>query len=287
VLLPGQSFVSAGFFGPELQYFSGLEVDGRGNIWLCSATDRPVRVFRPDGTEMPFSPLLSGLDHQGAAVGIRSVAALAFMPPDVMCLAGAQDPALIFRFNIYTGQALPGIATDFTLAEMDCSGDGHIYALESGAPLWHVLTSGGAELEGSPFPAPVSANDIAVLSRGGTVFLSDRSHNDVQCWHGGVQGLAAAYSRGENIPAVDVGTGRLSVDGADELYVAHSPRGVISIFDRSGNAVQYLSGGSPALVAPVEIATTVSGDTLYVVEDVGLGPVRSSAWVRKKDAAGN
>jgi uncharacterized lipoprotein YddW (UPF0748 family) len=282
ILLPDKAYVSSGIIGPVLESPTAIEVDRLGKIWISSSEEQSVRIYNTDNTELPFSPLKTGLDQQGNPLPIHSPVALSFLSPDIMCVASDQDPPMIFRFNVKTGQPLNGIATGFKIGKIDCDNEGHIYALENGNTLWHILTLGGVELEGSPFGSKQIANDIAVLDHGELVFVSDRSGNTVQCWRGRIDGLKAFYKRGKDIPTVDIGLGKIAVSHSDHVYVAHSQRGIVSIFNKSGKPLGYLAGGTPPLIAPVEIAMTAKGDTLYVLESAGSGPTRLSVWVQKK-----
>jgi hypothetical protein len=281
ILVPNKSFVSAGTFGPELWAPRGLEVDASGKVWISCENDR-ICVYMPDGQEASFSPIQTGMNKDGAVVPISSAGALALMAPDMICLASNQSPPMIFRFNCRTGQPLPGISVDFNLGNIACDGKGHIFALENGNTIWHALTLSGLELEGSPFGTKQIANDIAVLGRGELVFISNRSTNSVQCWRGKVDRLKADYRKVNDLSAVDIGFGKVHARRSDRVYVAHSQRGIISIFDKSGKILLHLTGGTPPLIAPVEIATTASGDTIYVLENVGEGPTKLGMWVRKK-----
>ncbi|OPZ73261.1 MAG: hypothetical protein BWY83_00191 [bacterium ADurb.Bin478] len=89
------------------------------------------------------------------------------------------------------------------------------------------------------------------------------------------------YWQEADLPAVDVGWARIASDRSDYVYVPHSQRGAITIFNRSGKPVEYLLGGKPGLNAPRDIAVSTTGDSLYVIESTGSGPTHILQWIKK------
>lgn len=284
VLSPNVSYVSTGYFGPELWNPKLLQVDSQGKVWIGMRYNDRIIVLKPDGTKADFSPINSGLSGDYKKIKIDSVNGMAIGTQDVMCVSATRDSSFIFRYDLRTGKSLPGIDTDFEVGEIDCDSHGNIFALEKGSTKWHVFSPTGLEFDGSPFGGGNSGNDIAVLDNAGLVFIGDQSTNQVQCWKGAVEGIHARYWRAKDLPAVDIGWGKVAVDSTDYVYVAHSKRGIITIFNRAGEPIEHLIGGTPPLNAPKDIGVTTSGDTLYVMELVGLGPTKLSTWVRNKSS---
>jgi len=285
ILSPNETYVSKGTFGPLLWNATSIQVDAFGQIWVGSNQDAGVTVLKPDGTPTTFSPIRAGMTPNGRYLEINSTTGTTFIQPDVMCISGicADDSSWIFLFDAGTGKPLPGFAPDFRAAELDCDSEGHLFVLDGTSSRWRVLTMRGIELVGSPFGIKHTANDLAVLDNAGMVFISDRTTNAVQCWHGAVEGMRARYWRADDLPAEDVGIGKVAIDSANYVYISHTRRGVITIFDRVGRIVEHLSGGKPPLNAPREVGLSVSSDSLYVLEAVGLGSSKLSLWVRQKE----
>ena len=75
----------------------------------------------------------------------------------------------------------------------------------------------------------------------------------------------------------------IGADADDLVYVPHSPRGIISIFDRIGRPLEYLNSGNPPLNAPIDMGISISGDSLYVLEMPGDGSTRLNLWSKKID----
>ncbi|MBN1543438.1 family 10 glycosylhydrolase [candidate division KSB1 bacterium] len=279
ILTADQTFISRGSLGPTLWRPLALAVDGQGKIWIATAEGMVV-ILNPDGTETDFSPLTVGWTARNEPVRFEGLSSLAFSPPHLMLVAAGKGQQHIFRFESRTGKVLPGIDLDFTASAIDCDDAGNIFALENGTTRFHVLTPTGIDLKGSPFGGLHVSNDIAVLHNASMVLISDRSSDAVQCWHGAVEGERVRYWPVEKLKTVDVGMGKVVTASNDLIYVPHTPRGVISIFNRSGRLQSYLSDGNPLLHTPLDIGISVTGDTLYVLEMAGDGPIKLSLWIK-------
>ncbi len=285
VLAPNETYVSKGSFGPLLWNATAIQVDALGQIWIGSNQEAGVIVLKPNGAPTHFSPIKVGLTGDRRYLEMNSTAGMTFAQPDVMCISSvcSGDSSWIFCFDIETGEPLSGFAPNFRASEMDCDAEGHLFVLDDKSTRWHVLTMRGVELVGSPFGIKHTSNDIAVLDNAGMVFISDRTTNGVQCWHGAIEGLRARYWRVDDLPAGDVGIGKVAIDTANYVYISHTQRGVITIFDRVGRIVEHLSDGKPRLNAPREVGLSVSSDSLYVLEAVGFGSAKLSLWVKQKE----
>ncbi|HNR67525.1 MAG TPA: family 10 glycosylhydrolase [bacterium] len=283
ILTSDQTFISCGTLGPMLWRPQSLAIDGEGKIWIATE-EGTIVVLHSDGREADFSPLTVGWSANGQPVPFQEISSLSFFPPNIMLAATGKVQQLIFRFGAKNGELLPGIELDFTATAIDCDEKGHIFALEDSTTRFHVLDPTGADLAGSPFGTHHVGNDIAVLHNASKVLISDQSNDAVQCWQGAVEGKRARYWQTDKLPAVDVGLGKVVTTSNDWIYVPHTPRGIISIFDRTGRVLEYLSGGTPPLNAPRDIAISMTGDSLYVLEMPGEGSNKLRLWSRKRKA---
>ncbi len=281
ILAPAETYRSRGPWGPEIWDPSAIALDQKENVWLVTHVGRQLEIINRSQLPASFSPILEGLNDEFKKEKLQPIIGLAFCPPDIICVS-SQNRRRIYRFNTQSGAALTSIELNYQPAEMACDRDGHLYILEQGSSRWHVTTSLGIELQGSPFGVEHSANDIAVLEDGSRIFISDRTTNGVQCWHGAIEGYRARYWQEDDLPAMDVGWARLARDRSDYVYVPHSERGAVSIFSRTGKPVEHLVGGAPPLNAPQDIAVSASGDTLFVIETMGSGPTKILQWFKKK-----
>jgi uncharacterized lipoprotein YddW (UPF0748 family) len=282
VLAMNQSFISKGSFGPAIESPCTITADGRGQIWLGSLSTPALTILDRKGRQVQFSPIQYGMDHDFKSRPLGIISAMAFAPPNTVCLLTEEEPKIIYRFHIESGVPLPGINLDFPASGLDCDAQGRFFILEENSTRWHVLSPLGLEISGSPFGIDHTGSDIAVLKDGSQVYISDLTTGGVQCWNGTIEGYMARYWRVKDLPAADAGEGKVASDSADVVYVPHMQRGVITIFNRAGRLLAHLSGGDPPLNAPESLAISPSADSLFVLEAAGRGPTTLSLWVRKK-----
>ncbi len=282
-LIPHQTFISAGYVGPVLQRPSVLEVDQQGNVWIGLGEEGKVVVLEAGGHSRTFPDLTFGIDETGTERHFSRITGLALSQKGTMYVADRDKNSIIYEFDIKTGTPLSGIRLDFPVSGIDCDNQGHIFALEASSTAWHVLDNKGNDLKQSPFGSKNTGNNIAVFKNGSGVFISDQTTLSVQHWKGAVEGNRARYWRVPDIPAQDIGLGKVETDSSDFVYVSHSQRGVITLFNRTGDILSHLIGGSPKLNAPKDIAVTATGDSLYVLEAVGNGPTKLSLWCKNKN----
>ena len=279
ILSPKETFRSNGQVGPELWDPTAISMDLGRKIWVISRSGSEIEIIDPNGLPCRFSPLRQGLNDKMNKEPLTLITGLTFCPPNVICVS-SESKKRLYRFDATSGEPLPSIELTFQPGEMACDEAGHLFVLEQGSSRWHILTSMGIELVGSPLGLDHTGNDIAVLKDASRIFISDRSTSGVQCWHGAIEGYRARYWREKDLPAVDVGWAGIASDRADYVYVPHSYRGTITIFNRAGKPVEYLVGGSPDLNAPQDITVSAGGDTLYVIEATGSGPTRLHQWIK-------
>jgi len=284
IINPDESYVDGGEWGPRIWHPSALEIDQHQQVWVNSERKGPVLVLDQLGRPASFSPIRIGIDaqYQQMIIPEKRLAGFARMPDDVMAVAANTEPPMIFRFDSKTGKALPGMTVDFEMQELDTDQQGHLFVLEKERAVWHVLDRTGRELKGSPFGNEHSGTDISVLKNGAIVFISDKSTNSVQCWYGAIEGRRAKYWQSDPLPAVDVGLGKIKIDKNDHVYVSHSQRGIITIFDRSGIPLKHLSQNNlSSLFAPQDIAIDEKNKVLYEIEMIGIGPTKINRWLKR------
>jgi hypothetical protein len=144
-----------------------------------------------------------------------------------------------------------------------------------------VLSSTGINLYGSPFGTDHSGNDIAVLDNGMMVLISDQTENSVQCWKGAIEGYRARYWQSDNIQVTDIGIGKVETDNNDYIYIPHPYRGIVSILDRVGRPIEYLTLKETHPFTPYDMSVSVTGDSIFVIEAAGNGPTKLHLWVKQ------
>ena len=282
ILAKYQTFIAKGTFGPVIESPCAITADGRGQLWVGSLNTPALTILDSRGRPASFSPIQHALDNDLRSHPLGIISALAFAPPNLICVLTEEEPRMLYRFQAENGIPMPGIALDFPASGIDCDREGRFFLLEENSTRWHVLSPLGIEISGSPFGIDHTGTDIAVLRDGSQVYISDQTSGGVQCWNGAIEGYLARYWRVKDLEAADAGDGKVGRDSSDAVYVPHPQRGVITIFNRSGRLLAHLSGGNPPLNAPEALAISPSNDSLFVLESAGRGPGTLSLWVRKK-----
>jgi uncharacterized lipoprotein YddW (UPF0748 family) len=277
VISPDSTYVPKGAIGPLLWNPVKPAVDINSNVWVTCAKQGIV-VFNRDGRQVAFSPIAEGLAREYDYQRLDSVVGFACGAFGTMLIACNTQPAMIFRFDCETGDALPGIELSYSTGGIATDHDGHIFVLEKNSSAFHVLSPTGIELGSRTFGGGSSATSIAVLQNGGMVFITDRSENCVQQWYGAVEGEYAQYWHAKNITTVDVGLGQVAVGERDLLYICETPRNLISVYDRVGTFKGQILKDVPLMIEPLAATFSPSFDRLYVLSQVGVGPTQIHYW---------
>ncbi len=283
ILKTDDHYISKGKWGPSLWRPTSLAIDTQQNIWIGGISENPVTVLQQNGEPASFSPITEALNEYGNPLQLQSVSCLTYSGNGYIYALDSDNPGLILRFFTRNGIADTAWVTDYPASALDCDDQGNIYLLESRTAKWHVLNKQGVELKNSPFGQGHYGHDIAVLRDGSAVFINDLSTNSVQQWNGAVEGEYARFWQSDDLPAVDLDVGRIT-SKSNFVYVSHSQRGIITIYSRAGYPVTHLTGGTPPLYAPMDIAISKDGSTLYVLEAPGNGPSQLIKWSKQ---AGN
>ena len=77
-----------------------------------------------------------------------------------------------------------------------------------------------------------------------------------------------------------MGLGKIKTDNKGNIFVCHTPKGIISIWNQESNFIGHIAGGNPPINAPRSIGISPNGQTLYVLETSGIGPTRLVKWER-------
>ncbi len=279
VLRPDTAFVYQGEIGPILWRPGDVEVDDIGHIWATTEKGGPVVVMNSAGDPLSFSPLKKGINGYFEQIWMDKVIGFARGPFATMLVACNSNPPMIFRFDIESGDALPGIELSFKIGAIAADGAGDIYVLQRKTMQWYALSPTGIELHNSPFGGQGAGADIAVLSNGARVFIADRSANVVQAWNGAVEGAWSQYWRVGDLTSPDMGMGKMAVDKNDHIYICSSRFGIISIFHRAGRLLGHIIDREN-LIAPIAVALSPDGQYLYHIEAVGNGPTKVRKWRR-------
>ena len=281
VVFPDSSFVFVDEIGPILWRPGDIAVDDLGHIWTTSEKDGPVLIMDSTGAALDFSPLQTGQNGYFESAWLNGVVGFARGPFNTMLVACNSETPIIFRFDIETGDPLPGIELNFQIGSIAANSDGHIYVLEKDAARWHVLSQTGAELTGSPFGGQNRGGAIAVLGNGAAVFVSDSSDNSIQTWHGAVEAPYSQYWQVDNLQDSSLGTGDFCVDNRDRVFVCSSRFSHIALYNRAGNSLGHIIDGKN-LTAPRAVAVSPNGLFLYHIEIIGNGATKVRQWIQRQ-----
>lgn len=287
ILLQNSAFEYVGEIGPILWRPGAIAVDVKNQIWVTSEKNGPVVVFDSTGKELDFSPIQIGMNGDYESAPLNGVVGFASGQFNNMLVASNSKPPIVFRYNIETGEALPGTFLNLnpgqpdTIRAFTADSIGNMYVLERNSARWYILSPTGEFLENMPYgDNQTRASDIAVLKNGAMVFLTDRTADVVQCWHGATEADRSQYWRAPNFLNTTRGFGRMIVDANDHLFVCNSQYGFIAEYDRVGKLVGHITGKNLNMPAPQALAFSPDGKRLYITEVVGDGPGRVKLWIR-------
>ncbi|HQG45162.1 MAG TPA: family 10 glycosylhydrolase, partial [bacterium] len=151
ILARYQNFLARGTFGPVIESPCALATDDRGQIWVGALSAPAITILDRQGHPVSFSPIQYGTDKDLQSRPLGVISAIAFAPPNLICVLTEEEPRMIYRFHAGNGIPLPGIALDFPASGIDCDREGRFYLLEENSTRWHLLSPLGIELSGSPF----------------------------------------------------------------------------------------------------------------------------------------
>lgn len=289
VLQANTSFTYAGELGPILWRPGAIAVDTLHQIWVTTEKGGPVVVFDSTGKELDFSPIQTGMNGDYESLDMTRVVGFAEDGYKNMLIACNTNPPTIFRFNIKDGEALPGMHVNLQTGEPDtirafaADSLGNIYILKNRSARWHILSPTAEEFTGTPYgDLGKVASDIAVLSNGAMVFVTDRTSGVIQCWHGATEANYSQYWRAGDFLPRTIGIGDIYIKGKDFLYICNSRYGYIAQYDRLGNLLGHITGENLTMVAPQAMAFSPRNDVLYVTQVVGAGPGKVKVWKKQQ-----
>lgn len=279
-ILPDSTFRYVGEIGPILQRPGDVAVDDLGHIWVTTEKEGPVVIMDSLGEPLDFSPLKKGQNGLFEDIWLDSVVGLARGAYKTMLVACNSTPPMIFRFDIESGDALPGIELSFLVGGMATDEDGHIFLLEKNSTRWYVLSQTGVELHGSPYGGGANGGRIAVLGNSAVVCVADWSKNVIQTWHGAVEGDYSQYWQVSDLQDSSSGAGDMFVDSREHIYVCSEQFSMIAIYNRAGRLQRQIID-KMNLAAPLAVALSADNKNLYYIEATGNGPAKVRQWRRR------
>jgi uncharacterized lipoprotein YddW (UPF0748 family) len=285
VLQQNSFFQYAGEIGPVLWRPGAIAVDAKHQIWVTTEQNGPVVVFDSSGKELDFSPIQYGMNGDYESIALGGVVGFSNGQYNHMLVACNTNPPTICRFNIETGEALPGTMLNFnpgqpdTIRAFTTDSTGNMYILERHSARWFLLSPTGEYFENMPYgDDQTRASDIAVLKNGAMVFLTNRTNDAIECWHGATEVGRSQYWQAPDFISSTRGFGKMFVDANDHIFVCNSQYGFISEYDRTGELIGHITGKNMSMTAPQALAFSPTAARFYITEVVGDGPGRVKVW---------
>lgn len=255
------------------------DVDAEGKLWACSALLNHVRIFLPDGSEAPFSPITEGLKQNGEKMPIRVLSGIAITQSGEVLITisnrfGAMQHNGIFRYSAKDGKMLPGIDLQFSPGDVDIDSKGFIYITNKIDERWYVFSPEFKEIQGSPFGENRGFSiqrGIAVNPDGSKVYIISETTNDVRVWEGKTTLESAKYTQSDNlINNLSYYCGCVEVMNDGTILVGYFLEGIVMAFNKEHKIIGYIAGGEPKISGPRGLAFTPDGKTIWISNIFGF-----------------
>lgn len=251
------------------------DVDAEGKLWVCDYSANNVRVFLPDGTEAPFSPITEGIKQNGETMAAAAPSGVAVTPSGEVLITiasrfGATRHSGIFRYRASDGESLPGFDLPYVPGDVDTDSRGLIYVINKIAEEWHVYTPAGVEIAGSPFigdRTPSICRGIAVTQDSSKVYVINETTAKVTIWEGNVTETSAKYEpSGTLVDHLSSECGAVDVADDGTIYVSYYDEGMVVAFDAQKRLLGRITGGGiPSFANPRGVAFGKDGKTIWAV----------------------
>lgn len=249
---------SATLIGPLIGGAQFITADARGNLWIPAWWDNKIYVLRPDGSQLPFSPISFGLDATGQALRIYRPAGITSLHGDTVVVAGHAEKKVLLRFLAENGTPLPGMALPFVPYDVDASAIGELFVTEANSGNWYHFMPGKQDSASFlPVPGGHFLRGIAVSPDGLTVYATCQAEGTVHQWQR--LNALASFSPVPDFDVEALSIGCVDTDRFGHVYVSHTAGGFVTVFNRDGVLIHVLRPDSPLLQAPRGVAATPQG----------------------------
>jgi peptidoglycan/xylan/chitin deacetylase (PgdA/CDA1 family) len=247
-------------------------LDKGGQVWTCSYDQNSVRVFHPNGTEAPFSPITQGKNSSGAATNIYQPSGIAMDTAGIIyvtCDYGANHN--VFKYQSWDGIALNGFECSYRIGDIAFDSSNRLFMVEKVAAdtvAFHVMDTTGTNFPGSPIiqtilTATVS-RAIGVLPDSSKVFIASETLGRVLCFNGGIFGGTASYTLGADLASGLNVPGACEVDDNGLIYVSVTNDNAVRIYQPNGTLNETLTDSS--LAKPRGVGFAPNTQVLYVAQ---------------------
>jgi uncharacterized lipoprotein YddW (UPF0748 family)/sugar lactone lactonase YvrE len=283
---PAGNYVQVGDFGDSYRIGQFAVCDREGKIWLTELRPPAIRIFKPNGSEVTFSKISTGLLASGKEINIYNPSGIAIDRKGIIYVS-CDTAGKIFKYRAKDGKPVPGFEVPYTPGDLDIDNAGYIYLVDKLHNRWHIYQPNGKEVAGSPFGDITSRamhvnRGIGVTKDGKTVYIADEAGNAIQKWVGSIKSGKAKYERKSDLVKVQDATGAVDIDRQGNIYVSNYGLNCIQVFDKNEKHIADLVGGNPAIMHPRGVAFTEDGKTIYIlIMDYGAQGGRLQKWLKK------
>ncbi len=264
-----------GFFGPAIWGPGACETDRLGNLWVAETLRHQIRVFSPDGFELPFSPVRTGLNPEGRPVSLGRPSGLVIRNDTVFVAANARGTKL-FRFQAATGKGLPAVKLSFSVGDLEAGPHGAFLAAAPAGSCWRLFDAAGNDLK-MPVCTSHLTQGLAILADGSAVLATCRSEDVVHVWKRiGTSGFLYEEIP-HDLPFRDIRIGDVETGPNGHVFLCLTGAGMVLELNTEFQVVGALRQG---LRAPRTVALSPDGQRCYVVEAAGIGPERIHLFLR-------
>ncbi len=268
-IVPVDSWVKDGEFGPSGESAQYCAVDGEGKLWVTNygaPGTQGLHVFSVDTMEVDFSPITTGLDETGAEVDVLHPGGVAFHDGIVYVIS--YDNKKILRYNAADGTPLNGFALGFSPGDVDIDDNGNIFVCYKVAAQFAVYDKDGNEMKGSPLGAAGwhINRGMSVTGDGSKVFLADESSDVIALWEGSIiNGDSVSYTQGADFMTGLSNPSACEIDAAGRMWISNSSANEVIIAELDGTVLQTI----PDLLNPRGAAVDYTNKAAYVVHFTG------------------
>lgn len=282
----------AGDVGSGWEQPSFADMDTSSRLWICDYTNKSVRIFEENGTEVAFSPIKYGLSQTGASVEMEAPSGIAITPTGEAIIAiadyfGSPQYLGLLRFKTSDGAALNGFDLNYIVGDLDCDEKGFIYAVNKTVFRWHVYKPDGTELPYSPIGPGTTDHiqrGISVLPDSSRVYVISESDAAVHVWTGSSSESGAAYTKAANLgDGLGINGGGVDVMDDGTVLVGDAAKNRVLAFDANHNLLGLLQdAAAPPMTGPRGCAYKPDGSVIWVIVRTGKSVQR---WNRRVNAA--
>jgi len=265
-----------GFFGPVIWGPGACETDRRGNLWIAETLRHQIRVFSPDGFELPFSPIRTGLSPEGRSVSLGRPSGLVIRN-DTVFVAANTHGAKLFRFRAADGKPLPAVKLGFSVGDLEAGPRGVFLAAAPAGTCWRLFDAAGNDLK-TPVCTSHLTQGLATLADGSAVLATCRSEDVVHVWKRIGRSGFLYEEIPHDLPFRDIRIGDVETGPDGHVFLCLTGAGMVLELNAEFQVVDALRQG---LRAPRTVALSPDGQRCYVVEAAGIGPERIHLFVRK------